>query len=201
MRCLHWPFVDLEFCPICKAPCYDPDKLEKSEGELKVPQNQFTTFLPGPQIQACWKHPEMAQKMLYRRTRSNEGGAGGYDDIFSGEAYLHAIENGLIGEYDTLLMLSIDGAQLYQDKKSECWIYVWILLEMAPDERYKVRNILPSGIIPGPKAPEHLDLFLFPGLAHVSALQTLGARGYLPSRSIVSSLWSLKQFAQLLPSR
>jgi hypothetical protein len=170
------PFADLEFCPICEAPRYDPDKLEKSEGEVKVPQNQFTTFLPGPQIQARWKHPETAQKMLYRRTRSIEGGAGGYDDIFSGEAYLDAVEDGLIGEYDTLLMLSIDGAQLYRDKKSECWIYVWILLEMAPDERYKVRNILPGGIIPGPKAPEHLDSFLFPGLAHVSALQKEGLR-------------------------
>jgi hypothetical protein len=66
-------------------------------------------------------------------------------------------------------MFSINGAQLYRDKKSECWIYVWILLEMGPDERYKVRNILP-----GPKAPENLESFIFPGLAHVSALQREG---------------------------
>jgi hypothetical protein len=164
------PFADLEFCPICEAPRYDPDKLEK------VPLNQFTTFLPGPQIQARWKHPETAQKMLYRRTRTSGGGTGDYDDIFSGDAYLDAVENGQIKDSDTLLMLSIDGAQLYRDKKSECWIYIWILLEMAPDERYKVRNILPGGIIPGPKAPEHLDSFLFPGLAHVSALQKEGLR-------------------------
>lgn len=114
--------------------------------------------------------------MLYRQSRTSEGGAGDYDDIFSGEAYLDAVDAGKIEEYDTLLMLSIDGAQLYRDKKSECWIYIWVLLEMAPDERYKIRNILPGGIIPGPNSPQHLDSFLFPGLAHLSALQKEGLR-------------------------
>lgn len=59
------------------------------------------------------------------------GETGGYDDIFSGEAYLNAVDNGETNGYHTLLMFSIDGAQLYWDKKSECWIYVW----MAPGER------------------------------------------------------------------
>ena len=139
--------------------------------KVKVPRKRFTTFPVGPQIQARWKHPETAKKMFYRQTRTNEGGTGDYDDIFDGEAYLKSVDDGEIKEYDTLLMFSIDGAQLYRDKKSECWIYIWILLELAPDERYKIRNILPGGIIPGPKGPEHLDSFLFPGLAHVSALQ------------------------------
>ena len=97
-----------------------------------------------------------------------------YNDVFSGDAYLDAIEASEINEHDTLLMFSIDGAQLYWDKKLECWIYIWILLELAPDERYKVWNILPGGIIPSPKGPEHLKSFLFPGLAHVSALQKEG---------------------------
>ena len=166
------PFAELESCPLCHAPRYDPDKLEKTGA--KVAQKVFTTFPAGPQIQARWKHPESAKKMLYRRTQTPGSEAGYYDDIFSGEAYLDAVEAGDIKEYDTLLMLSIDGAQLYRDKKSECWIYIWILLELAPDERYKIRNILPGGIIPGPRSPRHLDSFLFPGLAHVSALQKEG---------------------------
>ena len=45
---------------------------------------------------------------------------------------------------------------------------------MAPDQRYKVRNILPGGIIPGPESPDNIESFLFPGLAHVSALQKEG---------------------------
>ena len=68
------------------------------------------------------------------------------------------------------------GAQLYRHKKSDCWVYIWILLDLAPDERYKVRNILPGGIIPGPESPGNIESFLFPGLAHLSAIQKEGLK-------------------------
>jgi hypothetical protein len=172
------PFADLTSCPRCKKPRYDPDQFEASEGKIKIPRRQFSTFPIGPQIQARWKNPETAEKMLYRQRRTAAGETEDYDDILSGSAYLDRVAEGEIKGYDTLLMFSIDGAQLYRDKKSECWIYIWILLEMAPNERYKVQNILPGGIIPRPKPPEHLDSFMFPGLAHVSALQKEGLSLY-----------------------
>ena len=71
-------------------------------------------------------------------------------------------------------MLLIDGAQLYEHKESSCWIYIWILVDLGPDECYKIWNILPGGVIPGPKPPKDLDSFLFPGLTHISALQHKG---------------------------
>ncbi|KAF9651012.1 hypothetical protein BDM02DRAFT_3081664, partial [Thelephora ganbajun] len=46
-----------------------------------------------------------------------------YNDILSGDAYLSAVEDSSIGEYNTVLLFSIDGTQLYQHKKSDCWIY------------------------------------------------------------------------------
>lgn len=80
----------------------------------------------------------MAKKMLYRqqRTAGCPAGAGvkTYNNILDGEAYLKAVEDGWISGYDTVLMLSIDGVQLYWDKKSECWIYIWILLDLGPNE-------------------------------------------------------------------
>ena len=97
-----------------------------------------------------------------------------FDDILSGRAYLDLVDEGKIGKYDTVLMLSIDGAQLYRNKQSGCWIYIWILVDLAPDKRYKIRSILPGGVIPGPEAPDDLDSFIFPGLAHLSALQQEG---------------------------
>ena len=57
-------------------------------------------------------------------------------------------------------------------------MYIWLLLDLAPDERYKIRNILPGGIIPGPGHPKNIDSFLFPGLAHLSAIQKEGLRLY-----------------------
>ena len=99
-----------------------------------------------------------------------------YNDILCGESYLDLIERGEIAEYDTVLMLSMDGTQLLKSKDSNCWIYIWILVDLGPDKRYKVRNILPGGVIPGPKPPGDFNSFLFPGLAHVSVLQHEGLR-------------------------
>ena len=36
---------------------------------------------------------------------------------------------------DMILMLSIDGAQLYAHKASDCWIYIWIILDHPPHLR------------------------------------------------------------------
>ena len=177
------PYAELDHCPHprCRKPRYDQRKLEKSGGKNKVPLKTFATFPIGPQLQSRWKSPDMAQKMHYRRNKTAdilrehaEGTQDGYDDILGGYAYLDAVEDGRIGDHDTVLMLSMDGAQLLRNKKSDCWIYIWILLDLGPDERYKVRNIIPGGIIPGPGKPKDIDSFLFPGLAHVSALQNEG---------------------------
>ena len=177
------PFSDLEECPNCGEPRYDQAKFIASKGLVKEPRKIFTTFPVGPQLQARWRSPETAERMRYRwrktrelrQERAESGGFTGiYDDVLSGEAYLHAVENGSIRERDIVLMFSIDGAQLYRHKLSDCWIYVWILLDLAPDERYKIRNILPGGVIPGPNHPRHIESFLFPGLAHVSAIQKEG---------------------------
>ena len=177
------PFAHLEDCPICSKPRYNQEKLRKSGGKKKVPQKVFTTFPLGPQLQARWRSPHMAQSMSYRREKTQDllqkrtlGDDYIFDDIFCGSDYLDAVEDGTINDTDTVVMFSLDGAQLYRNKESDCWIYIWIILDLAPDQRYKVRNILPGGIIPGPKNPKHLDSFLFPGLAHVSAIQKEGLR-------------------------
>ena len=181
------PFANMEYCPNpdCGEARYKEKDLQESDGERKVPRKVFTTFPAGPQIQARWKHPQMAKDMRYRwektqelrqeRAGSNANGPPGiYDDILCGRAYLDLVDDGLIDEYDTVLMLSTDGAQLHKNKKSDCWIYIWILVDLAPDKCYKIQHILPGGIIPGPESPKDLDSFLFPGLAHVSALQREG---------------------------
>ena len=179
------PYAGLDHCPDprCGKPRYDPSKLAKSGGKIKVPQKTFTTFPIGPQLQSRWKSPDMARKMHYRRNKTEElrqehaeGTPDGYDDILGGYAYLDAVEDGRIKKGDTVLMLSMDGAQLLRNKKSDCWIYIWILLDLAPDERYKVRNIIPGGVIPGPGKPKDIDSFLFPGLEHVSAIQKVGLK-------------------------
>ncbi|KJA14442.1 hypothetical protein HYPSUDRAFT_208676 [Hypholoma sublateritium FD-334 SS-4] len=134
----------------------------------------------GPILQALWRDPESARRFNYRRSKtqeiietlhSNSGKLPAYDDFFHGSDYLEHVRNGSITDNDIILMFSIDGAQLYAHKASDCWIYIWVILDLNPEERYKKDFVIPGGFIPGPKKPKNLDSFLFPGLYHLSALQ------------------------------
>ena len=122
----------------------------------------------------CYRGKRTEQ--IFRELRANDGLVNTYDDVFCGQAYLDAVTQNKIQQHDMLLMLSIDGAQLYESKESDCWIYIWIVLDMSPDHRYKKKHVLPGAIIPGPKKPKIIDSFLFPGLHHLSAVQQEGLR-------------------------
>lgn len=171
------PFSDLDRCPKCDEPKICPF--------TKKPHREFHTILLGPILQALWREPSSAQRFRYRQqiTRSiigeleeNNGILASYDDIFHGGDYLESIKKGKICDDDMVLMLSVDGAQLYAHKASDCWIYIWIVMDFPPHERYKKRYVLPGGFIPGPNKPKNLDSYLFPGLHHLHALQREGLR-------------------------
>lgn len=84
-----------------------------------------------------------------------------------------------------VLVLSIDGAQLYRNKASDCWIYIWIILDHAPDVRYKKRHVLPGGFIPSLGKPKNSDSFILPGLHHIAAIQKEGLHIWDASRDRV----------------
>lgn len=94
--------------------------------------------------------------------------------FFDGADYLEAAQDGRIGPDDMVLMLSVDGAQLYQHKASECWIWIWIIFDHAPDVCYKKKHVLIGGFMPGKNKPRNTDSYFFPGLHHVAAIQKEG---------------------------
>ena len=170
------PWANLEQCPVCGKERY-------SDREHKVARQQFHTLPIGPQLQALYRTPEGAEGMRYRQQRTeqilmelqrNNGHLTQYDDIYCGSDYLSEVQSGKIRPNDITLMLSLDGAQLYKNKASDTWIFIWIILDHSPDLRYKKKYVLPGGFVPGPNAPKNLDSFLFPGLHHVAALQNDG---------------------------
>jgi hypothetical protein len=179
------PFSDLEVCKFCGAHRYDQDILRKSDGRQKVPRQTYSTIPLGPQLQASWRDRQGAESMRYRERetkkllaplRASQGhlAIDDYDDFIHGADYLDAVSQGKIKECDTVLMFSIDGAQLYESKASDCWIYIWVILNHSPNVRYQKRYVLPGAIIPGPGKPRNMDSFLFPGLYHLAALQNEG---------------------------
>jgi hypothetical protein len=64
---------------------------------------------------------------------ANEGCIPIFDDVYYSSDYLAAVTCGDITSDDMVLMFSIDGAQLYQMKVSDCWISIWIVVDHSPD--------------------------------------------------------------------
>ena len=116
-----------------------------------------------------------------------------YTDFFNGSDYLTAVHEQnpadeatpKINKDDICLIFSCDGAQLYRNKVSECWIYIWIAMDLPPELRYKKKHVLPAGFIPGPGKPKNLDSFLFPSLYHLAALQKEGLKIWDAHRNVI----------------
>lgn len=169
------PFLTLDSCPRCQTPKLCP--------ETKRPYQEYVTIPIAPILQALWRNTKSAERLSYRRRKTqeiiaelqkNSGRLSTYEDFLHGSDYLENVRNGNIQDDDMVLMFSLDGAQLYAHKASDCWIYLWVLFDLAPDERYKKKYVLPGGFIPGPNKPKNMDSFLFPGLYHLAAIQKEG---------------------------
>ncbi|KAF7979644.1 hypothetical protein HWV62_41611 [Athelia sp. TMB] len=167
-------FSDEETCPMCHEAHRSPDGAVRQE---------FHTIPIGPQLQALWRTEEGARNMRHRRDRTaqiraemtaNNGRIPVYNDVYCGSDYLNAVRRGDIADDDMVLLFSIDGAQLYESKQSDCWIYIWVVLDLSPDLRYTKKHVLVGGFIPGPNKPKNIDSFIFPGLHHLAALQKEG---------------------------
>ncbi|KAE9383504.1 hypothetical protein BT96DRAFT_843748 [Gymnopus androsaceus JB14] len=184
------PFKDLESCCYCHEPHYDQDQLQRDGS--KVLCQQFSTILLGPQLAAIRCSAEGAEEQKYCDSKlkeiyemmdkvSEDGEEMVYDDIWCGADLLSLVEEIGMTENNELdscpslvISASLDGAQLYQNKKSDCWIGIWINQDYAPDTRFKKKKIFPNLTIPGPNKPKHIDSFLFTGLHHLAALQNEG---------------------------
>ena len=110
------PYATAELCPTCAERRYDP----LSTG--KIPRMQFHTMPLAPQLQALWRTPEGADSMGYRARCTDKvlselqasGEHTHFTDFFHGMDYLNAVQDGRFTSDDMVLMLSIDGAQLYR---------------------------------------------------------------------------------------
>ncbi|KAG2049518.1 hypothetical protein BDR06DRAFT_893552 [Suillus hirtellus] len=84
---------------------------------------------------------------------------------------LGAVLDGEIKRDDIVLMVSLDGAQLYESKTFDCWIYIWVVLNLSPNKRYRKVHVRLGGFIPGLNKPKNIDSFIVVGMHHLAALQ------------------------------
>src|SRR5258708_2250768 len=171
------PLAGCDHCPMCGKDRY--------RSGMREPHWQFITIPLGLVIQALYGSPETANKMHYHERATGEileyarmrgEKVKEYNDTTCGRDYLEAVEAGRIKDHNVLVQLSLDGAQLYHDKDSDCWIFVYIIHNLPPDLHYKKRLVIPAGFIPGPEKMKDGDSFLYPILHHISVLQNEGLR-------------------------
>jgi hypothetical protein len=169
------PFKELQSCPECGELRFDPF--------TKKARQQLHTIPLGPQLQAIRRGAQSSLEANYRLAVTekimkdldlHDGKIPLIKDFFFGQEYIDKVDEGFIKENDMVLMFSMDGAQLYSNKASDCWIYIWLLFDYLPGTRYRKKRVLIGGFIPGPNKPKHADSFTFPGLHHLAALQREG---------------------------
>ncbi|KAF8808612.1 hypothetical protein BYT27DRAFT_7255257 [Phlegmacium glaucopus] len=116
------------------------------------------------------RHPD--DKKMHKITtelQNNHGSLFQFTNFLHGSAYLNAVQMGRIKDTNMVLMLSIDGAQLFKHKASDVWIYIWVVFDLAPDLWYKKKYVLP-------------------GLHHLAALQHKGLQIWDALEDIVFTL-------------
>jgi len=93
-------------------------------------------------LQALKLSEESSEALLYHHIlqheindllKEHDGVLPWLEDIMHGQAFNQAIKDGHIKHDDFVLMMSFDGAQLYANKASDCWIFIWVLFDHAPD--------------------------------------------------------------------
>jgi len=181
------PFSKLEDCPICLESCYDLTRSQDTSGMERIPQQEFHTIPIGPQLQALYQHPESASHTHYlckewarilfeleQKPYLDE-----YSDVLHGADMIQAFQDGHIGENDIALMFSINGVQLYAQKLSSCWMYIWVLLNLSPTTCYQKQHVLIGGFILG--VTFRTFFFPFPSPLHA----------YLSFPTILWSVWPI----------
>ncbi|KAF8232538.1 hypothetical protein L208DRAFT_1561789 [Tricholoma matsutake] len=143
-----------------------------------------------PVLQALYMSPKTAEDMHYlekrltkieEHLRTHSGEMESYDNTACSQDLLQAWASGQFTKDDIALQFSIDGAQLYRNRTSDCWIFIWIIHNLPPRLCYKKAFVIPGGFIPG--KPKEMDSFLFPSLYHVAAVQCKGLKYFDTSTS------------------
>ncbi|VDB94253.1 unnamed protein product [Peniophora sp. CBMAI 1063] len=189
------PYQDLEQCPQenCGRPRYR-DKRKASGRMERVPVKRCLHIPVGPQLSNLYTTPQSADDMDYRRRLTTRllgklarNETYDYEDYCASSTYLDLARDGSITDDDIVLSCSLDGAQLYRDKKSDCWILIWINMNLPPSLRYQKKYIMIGAIIPGPNKPKHIDSFMYTSLYHLAVLQKTGFKVWNARKASIES--------------
>lgn len=200
--CYAGMYAPLDTCPECKEPRFhgvDP------QGNPR-PRRQFTYIPITQRLCDYLANLSMAQTMQYRGNYSHTPGT--FRDIFDGKDYqtlrgAPISVNGIPLESgtryfedprDIALGLSTDGFGIFSRGQATAWPIILFNYNLPPETRFHIDNIIPLGIIPGPKKPAIPDSFLIPLLEELYQL----AKGVKTYDAISKSMFYLRAFLLII---
>jgi hypothetical protein len=163
--CYTGDLKDLKFCPYCKSPRFKPDGTQAAK--------PFSYLPIIPRLKAAMADPHTRDQMCYRDRAQQNRQAGQYTDYVNGSHYLSLLNKLVPGARtkgrrffqdarDVALAISTDGFCPFKKRKQSCWPIIIYNLNLPPDIRFQLENIICVGVIPGPKAVKDIETFLFP---------------------------------------
>ena len=112
-----------------------------------------------------YRHREtMKRRKVWKNPSSVVEGEqeGWFCDYLDGSLYRELDEELVFQEYDICFQLTFDGYQLFKNSFHEAWPFVLLNLNLPPSARFKIENMIPYGITPGPSSPSDLISYLDP---------------------------------------
>jgi hypothetical protein len=152
-----------------------------------LPAAYFEYFPLIPRLRAMVASPHFAMKMQYRSKHKHD--PTNMTDVFDGSHYQHlrktrvSVDNTMLPTYffsdprDIALGLSTDGFGPFKRRNKTAWPIILFNYNLPPSERFRKKNILPIGVIPGPKKPSDMDSFLWPLVQELVQLE-IGVKAF-----------------------
>ena len=162
--------ANLNTCPICKESRYTTKKKSKKS------RKQLAYFSIIDSLKLQYKNPSRAKDLRYRyeytskKEYTSENSKIG--DVFDGNRYKTLVASGLFLDYrDVALIASMDGYQVFKQKRNDCWVILLLNANLPPSKRVKKENLIINMVIPGPKSPKDFNSFLRPLVDELKQLE------------------------------
>jgi Transposase family tnp2 len=188
-------------CPYCKEMRFttSSDARKRSDARKQSHARKQVMYVPLiDRLKYQYRNAFRARVLSnYRHSFTEEDSRAKWGDFFDGDLYhgFHQIELGLFQDRrDIALQMSLDGVQLTNLGHHEVTPVILINLNLPPEERVKVDNILASMIIPGPQKPKDLDTFLQPLVEELKLLD----RGVEAYDANTGSTFNLKAWVTMV---
>ncbi|PXF42861.1 hypothetical protein BWQ96_07405 [Gracilariopsis chorda] len=149
--------------------------------EKLPPERTIFEYIPLLPRVASWMADALSCEQLFeyrhKQWTTPVQSGGFYTDVFDGSVYKD-VEIYFGGsealKWDVFLSISTDGFQTFENGRYDCWPISALLLNLHPRKRFLMRNVVPLGLIKGPKEPKRLDTFL---IAIIDELKSIKKKG------------------------